>query len=237
MPASRDTLLRLVRTTPVPAVGTPKVVGIDDFAFRRGRRFGTAVVDLEQHRLLELLPDRSVETVAPWLARYPSVQVVARDRSETYAAASAQGAPQALQVVDRFHIRKNLGEALERFLLTKGSCLRQVTLAPSGDGSPTAPPEEVPHALYVEVGQGTALLVSPRCSAPPARAAVEAALRANAAVKGVGRTSFGTVPAFAILFDTERIDGQRLADVARVALEGSPGSPGAVSVQVLRAPG
>jgi len=149
-PASRNTLLRLVRTTPVPAVGTPKVVGIDDFALRRGRRFGTAVVDLEQHRLLELLPDRSVETVAPWLAQYPSVQVVARDRSETYAAASAQGAPQALQVVDRFHLIKNLSEALERFLLTKGSCLRQVTLAPSGDGSPTAPPEEVPHAPHLQ---------------------------------------------------------------------------------------
>jgi transposase len=119
LPASRDTLLRLVRTTALPTVGTLGVVGIDDFAVRRGGRFGTAVVDLEQHRLIELLPDRSVESVAPWLAQYPSLHVVARDRSETYAAASTQGAPQAMQIVDRFHIMKNLGEALERFLLTK----------------------------------------------------------------------------------------------------------------------
>lgn len=150
VPASRDTLLRLVRGTPLPAVGTPRVVGIDDFAFRRGRRFGTAIVDLEQHRLLDLLPDRSVETVAPWLAQYPSVHVVARDRSETYAAASAQGAPQATQIVDRFHLRKNLGEALERFLLTKGSCLRQVTLAPTAEDTATAPPAEAPHAPHLQ---------------------------------------------------------------------------------------
>ena len=138
LPASRDTLLRLVRTTPLPAVGTPSVVGIDDFALRRGRRFGTAIVDLEQHRLLDLLPDRSVEIVAPWLAQYPSVHVVARDRSEIYAAASSKGAPQAMQIVDRFHIMKNLGEALERFLLTKGSCLRQVTLGPAATRPPAA---------------------------------------------------------------------------------------------------
>jgi transposase len=150
LPASRDTLLRLVRTTPLPAVGTPGVVGIDDFAVRRGDRFGTAVVDLERHRLVDLLPDRSVELVAPWLAQYPSLQVVARDRSEIYAAASTQGAPQATQIVDRFHLIKNLGEALERFLLTKGSCLRQVTLAPTAEGTPTAPPEEAPHAPHLQ---------------------------------------------------------------------------------------
>jgi transposase len=150
LPASRDTLLRLVRTTTLPTVGTPGVVGIDDFAVRRGGRFGTAVVDLEQHRLLDLLPDRSVEIVAPWLAQYPSVHVVARDRSEVYAAASSQGAPQAMQVVDRFHIIKGLGEALERFLLTKGSCLRQVTLAPTAEDSPTAPPEEAPHSPHLQ---------------------------------------------------------------------------------------
>jgi transposase len=150
LPASRDTLLRLVRTTVLPTVAMPSAVGIDDFAVRRGGRFGTAVVDLEQHRLIDLLPDRSVEIVAPWLAQYPSVHVVARDRSETYATASSKGAPQAIQVVDRFHIIKGLGEALERFLLTKGSCLRQVTLAPTPEDSPTAPPEEAPHSPHLQ---------------------------------------------------------------------------------------
>jgi transposase len=132
---------------PLPVVGTPRVVGIDDFALRRGRRFGTAIVDLEQHRLIDLLPDRSVEVVAPWLAQYPSLQVVARDRAELYAAASTQGAPQALQIVDRFHLMKGLGEALERFLVTKGSCLRQVTLAAD---DAVAPAEEAPHAPHLQ---------------------------------------------------------------------------------------
>jgi transposase len=147
LPASRATLLRLVRSSPLPTVGTPSVVGIDDFALGRGRRFGTAIVDLEQHRLLELLPERSPKVVAPWLAQYPSLHVVARDRSELYAAASSQGAPQAMQLVDRFHIMKNLGEALERFLLTKGGCVRQVTLAADDAVAPAA---EAPHAPHLQ---------------------------------------------------------------------------------------
>jgi transposase len=77
------------------------------------------------------------------------VQVVARDRSELYAAASSQGAPQARQIVDRFHLIKGLGEALERFRLTKGSCLRQVTVAPAAEGSPAAPAAEAPHAPHL----------------------------------------------------------------------------------------
>lgn len=152
VPTSQDTILRLVHATPVPPVGTPRVVGIDDFAFRKGRDYGTAVVDLEHHRILDLLPDRTVATVAGWLASVPSLQVVVRDRYDAYAAAITTGAHQATQVVDRFHIMKNLGDALERFLLTKGACLRQVTLeeAVTGEEPAAAPPPEPPHSPHLQ---------------------------------------------------------------------------------------
>jgi len=119
MPTSADTLLRAVRALPLPDPAAPSVIGIDDWSRRRGRRFGTIVVDLERHRPVDLLPDRHADSVAAWLARHPNITVVARDRSDLYADGIARGAPQAVQVVDRFHVLKNLEEALERFLQHK----------------------------------------------------------------------------------------------------------------------
>ncbi|MCC6630113.1 MAG: ISL3 family transposase [Chloroflexi bacterium] len=135
---SHDTVLRLAATAPIPAVAAPRVVGIDDFSFRRGRSFGTLIVDLERHRPIALLPDRAASTVAAWLAAWPAIAVVVRDRYDGYAAGATAGAPAALQVVDRFHIVKNLGDALEHFLLTKTTCLRQVTLEGEGHAAPAA---------------------------------------------------------------------------------------------------
>jgi transposase len=123
---SHDTVLRLAARAPVPAVEPPRVVGIDDFAFRRGRTYGTLVVDLERHRPIAVLPDRSAATVGRWLGSFPSITVVVRDRYDAYAAAVTQGAPQAAQVVDRFHLLTNLGEAIQEFLFTKTAVLRQV---------------------------------------------------------------------------------------------------------------
>jgi transposase len=113
---SPDTLLRLVQAAPTPETSAPQSIGVDEWAWRRGHRYGTILVNLEDHRVLDLLPERSAESVAAWLAQHPTVLVVCRDRSALYADGIRRGAPQAVQVVDRFHLVKNLREAVEAFL-------------------------------------------------------------------------------------------------------------------------
>jgi transposase len=113
---SPDTLLRLVRAAPAPSAPAPQVIGVDEWAWRRGQRYGTILVNLEDHRVLDVLPERSAVAVSAWLAQHPTITVVCRDRSALYAEGIRQGAPQAVQVVDRFHLVKNLREAVEAFL-------------------------------------------------------------------------------------------------------------------------
>jgi transposase len=113
---SPDTVLRLVRAAPAPPAPAPQVIGVDEWAWRRGQRYGTILVNLEDHRVLDILPERSAAAVAAWLAPHPTITVVCRDRSALYAEGIRQGAPQAVQVVDRFHLVKNLREAVEAFL-------------------------------------------------------------------------------------------------------------------------
>ena len=96
--------------------GPLAVVGIDDWAWRKGQRYGTIVVDLERSDVIDLLPDRDADTVAAWLKAHPGVEVVSRDRSAAYAQAATEGASQAGQVADRWHLLKNLREAVERVL-------------------------------------------------------------------------------------------------------------------------
>jgi transposase len=122
--SSPDTLLRLVRAAPVPDVPAPHIIGVDEWAWRRGHRYGTILVNLEDHRVLDLLPERSAESVAAWLAQHPTVRVVCRDRSALYADGIHRGAPQAVQVVDRFHLVKNLREAVEAFLHSQRPALQ-----------------------------------------------------------------------------------------------------------------
>ena len=93
MPTSADTVLRLIRRMPLPEVDTPRIVAVDDWAIRKGRTYGTVVVDLERRRVADLLPDRTSATVAEWLRQRPGVEVVARDRSTEYARAAGIGAP------------------------------------------------------------------------------------------------------------------------------------------------
>jgi transposase len=132
--ASPSTLLRALRRGAPAPRPAPRVVGIDDFAFRRGRAYGTVVVDLEEGAVVDLLPDRAAATVARWLRANPQVGVIARDRSGEYARAAAEAAPAAVQVADRWHLLKNLSEALERLLDRKQRDLRGVVLGA------TAPP-------------------------------------------------------------------------------------------------
>src|SRR6266700_1935648 len=105
---SRDTILRLVRRRKQSAHSSPRVIGLDDWAHKRRLRYGTLICDLEQSRPIDLLPDRSVESVAAWLKEHPSLEVVSRDGSSEYASAIHKGAPQARQVSDRWHLVKNL---------------------------------------------------------------------------------------------------------------------------------
>jgi transposase len=116
MRCSPETLLRLLRRLPDDPIEPPRVVSLDDWAWRKGHRYGTIICDLERHRRLDLLPDRDATSVAAWLKRYPSIEIISRDRSDTYAQGARLGAPQALQVADKWHLLKNLGEALERLL-------------------------------------------------------------------------------------------------------------------------
>jgi transposase len=113
---SRNTTLRRIMNVPDEARGSVMYLGIDDFSFRRGYRFGTILVDLERHRPIDVLPDRQAETAAVWMRDNPEIQVVSRDRGTEYASAATQGAPQAIQVADRFHVCKNLTEATQLLL-------------------------------------------------------------------------------------------------------------------------
>lgn len=110
MGASGDTILRLIHDLPLPRRNAaPSAIGIDDWAIRKGKTYGTIVVDLERRQPVDLLPDRSAATVAAWLRDRPNIEVVARDRSTEYARAVSDGAPQAMQVADRWHLLLNMG--------------------------------------------------------------------------------------------------------------------------------
>jgi transposase len=116
MPTSPDTLLRRVKAYEGEAPPEPRFVGIDDWAFRKGQVYGTILVDLERGRVIDLFPGRDGKAIAEWLKRHPGVEVITRDRWAAFAQAATEGAPQAMQVADRWHLLKNLREAVERLL-------------------------------------------------------------------------------------------------------------------------
>jgi transposase len=139
MPVSGDSLLRLLARDEPVLKQAPRVLGVDDWAWRRGQRYGTILVDLEAGRPVDLLPDRTSAGLARWLREHPGVEVVARDRSTEYARGVAEGAPTAVQVLDRWHLHRNVREVAERVLERHPDQLRAVGAAPPDDAVPSPP--------------------------------------------------------------------------------------------------
>jgi transposase len=151
LPGSRQPLPRRIRAYQPAALPAPHVIGLDDWTYRTGHRYGTIVVDLERGCPVELLADRLAATVAAWLRAHPEVTVVARDRADAYAAGVTQGAPQAGQVADRWHVLKHLREAVEVELCQRPSLpwsppRPETDTTPSG--TPDTPTSEAPSALH-----------------------------------------------------------------------------------------
>lgn len=152
LPGSASGYLRLAHAyVPEPSMAT--AVGIDDFAFRRGQSYGTLVVDLDSHRPVDVLTERSLEVVRVYLQQHPELKVIARDRDARYAEAARWAAPQAQVVLDRWHLLRNLAEALERFVTRRHAAwqreLRERATQASGAVSATPAPE--PALLTVRI--------------------------------------------------------------------------------------
>jgi transposase len=142
---SRQTLLRRIMALPTASVRQVVELGIDDFSFRRGRSFGTILVNLQTRQVIDMLADRNAETAAAWMAAHPEIELVSRDRGTDYASAATTGAPQAVQCADRFHLLKNLGEAVEGCLVRHVAAKRKIQMqepleecAPLGQAKRTA---------------------------------------------------------------------------------------------------
>src|SRR2546426_717194 len=152
---SRNRRLRLLRQQPEPDGPTPRVLGVDDWALRQGHTYGTILVDLERRQPIALLPERTAVPVAQWLQAHPGVEIIARDRSSAYAEGARQGAPQAIQVADRFHLFQNLRETLDQVFLTHGKVLDAVNALGRPQPVPLSeealavpvPPHDVPRPI------------------------------------------------------------------------------------------
>lgn len=124
VPAGRMRLLQLLHAPSVPQ-RAPRILGVDEFAFRRGCTYGTILVDVEKRRPIDVLPDRTSETLASWLVNHPGVEIICRDRASSYTRAIKEAAPHAVEVADRWHLLRNLSQAVEKTCQQHRACLRK----------------------------------------------------------------------------------------------------------------
>lgn len=137
MPTSHDTLVRLIRKWQPGDIQTPHALGVDDWSIRKAKTYGTILVDLDKHQPIDLLEGRTAEGLRDWLQAHPGVEVITRDRSGEYARGAREGAPQAMQVADRWHLLQNLEQVLERLLT---GCYQRLRQLPVSQAVPTTQP-------------------------------------------------------------------------------------------------
>ncbi|MFG3350155.1 transposase [Streptomyces sp. NPDC048018] len=139
----RTRLLGLLQPPMVPE-RSPRVLGVDEFAFRKGRRYGTILVDVEAGQVVDVLPDRTSETLAAWLRNHPGAEIICRDRASAYTRAIKQAAPDAVEVADRWHLLQNLAAAVEKTCHQHRACLRKSADEETGHIREAPPPIQVP---------------------------------------------------------------------------------------------
>jgi transposase len=149
LPVSNDTLLRVVRRRAARPASEPRVIGIDDFAWKRGHRYGTIVCDLERRRIIDILPDRDASTATAWLADHVSIAVIARDRGAGYRQAASEGRPDAIQIADRWHLMENASAAFLTAVQRSMKAVRKAVGAGVVDPASLSAAERSQHAGWL----------------------------------------------------------------------------------------